>query len=86
MIVEAQGTSNGPRATIWAAITDIENASETIICILIHHEYFGKQWRRYVDEFSRFQATRYRCKTKADPYAPVQGHGEKGPSARPERY
>jgi hypothetical protein len=30
MIVEAQVTINGSRATIWAAITNIENASETI--------------------------------------------------------
>ena len=30
MIVEAQVTINGSRAAIWAAITDIENASETI--------------------------------------------------------
>ena len=30
MIVEAQITINGSKAAIWAAITDIENASETI--------------------------------------------------------
>jgi hypothetical protein len=30
MIVEAQVTINGSRAAIWAAITDIENASKTI--------------------------------------------------------
>jgi hypothetical protein len=30
MIVEAQVTIYGPKAAIWAAITDIENASETI--------------------------------------------------------
>ena len=30
MIVEAQVTINGSRAAIWAAITDIENASEII--------------------------------------------------------
>jgi hypothetical protein len=30
MIVEARVTINGSKATIWAAITDIENASETI--------------------------------------------------------
>ena len=30
MIVQAQVTINGPKATIWAAITDIENAAETI--------------------------------------------------------
>src|SRR5262245_56935492 len=30
MIVEAQVTINGSKAAIWAAITDIENASETI--------------------------------------------------------
>jgi hypothetical protein len=30
MIVEAQVTINGSRAAIWAAITDIEKASETI--------------------------------------------------------
>ena len=30
MLVEAQVTINGSRAAIWAAITDIENASETI--------------------------------------------------------
>lgn len=30
MIVEAQVTIKGSRAAIWAAITDIENASETI--------------------------------------------------------
>ena len=30
MIVEAQVTINGSRAAIWAAITDIENAAETI--------------------------------------------------------
>jgi len=30
MIVEAQVTINGSRAAIWAAITNIENASETI--------------------------------------------------------
>jgi hypothetical protein len=30
MIVEAQVTINASRAAIWAAITDIENASETI--------------------------------------------------------
>lgn len=29
MIVEAQVTINGSKAAIWAAITDIENASET---------------------------------------------------------
>src|SRR5258706_10197234 len=30
MIVEAQVTTNGSRAAIWAAITNIENASKTI--------------------------------------------------------
>jgi hypothetical protein len=30
MIVEAQVTINGARAAVWAAIADIENASETI--------------------------------------------------------
>jgi hypothetical protein len=30
MLVEVQVTINGPRAAIWAAITDIENAAETI--------------------------------------------------------
>jgi hypothetical protein len=30
MIVEAQVTVTGSRAAVWAAITDIENASETI--------------------------------------------------------
>jgi len=30
MIVEVQVTINGPKAAIWAAITNIENASETI--------------------------------------------------------
>lgn len=30
MIVEAQVTINGSRAAVWAAITDIENAAETI--------------------------------------------------------
>ncbi len=30
MIVEAQVTINGSRAAIWAAITNIENASETM--------------------------------------------------------
>ena len=30
MIVEAQVTINGSMAAIWAAITNIENASETI--------------------------------------------------------
>ena len=30
MLVEAQVAINGSRAAIWAAITDIENASETI--------------------------------------------------------
>ncbi|HZS08124.1 MAG TPA: SRPBCC family protein [Blastocatellia bacterium] len=30
MIVEAQVTINGSRAAIWAALTNIENASETI--------------------------------------------------------
>ena len=30
MIVEAQVTINGSKAAIWAAITDIENASRTI--------------------------------------------------------
>ena len=30
MIVEAQVTINGSRAAIWAAITNIENASETL--------------------------------------------------------
>jgi hypothetical protein len=30
MLVEAQVTINGSRETIWAAITNIENASETI--------------------------------------------------------
>lgn len=30
MLVEAQVTINGSRAAVWAAITDIENASETI--------------------------------------------------------
>ena len=30
MLVEAQVTINGSKAAIWAAITDIENAAETI--------------------------------------------------------
>ena len=30
MIVEVQVTINGSRAAIWAAITDIENASKTM--------------------------------------------------------
>jgi hypothetical protein len=30
MVVEAQVTINGSRAAIWAAMTDIENAAETI--------------------------------------------------------
>jgi hypothetical protein len=30
MIVEAQVTINGSKAAVWAAITDIENAAETI--------------------------------------------------------
>ena len=30
MIVEARVTINGSKAAIWAAITNIENASETI--------------------------------------------------------
>lgn len=30
MIVEVQVTINGPKAAVWAAITDIENASEII--------------------------------------------------------
>src|SRR5437899_8612230 len=30
MIVEAQVTINGSKAAVWAAITNIENASETI--------------------------------------------------------
>src|SRR5215467_9769681 len=30
MIVEAQVTIHGPRAAIWSAITDIENAAEII--------------------------------------------------------
>ena len=30
MIVEVQVTINGPKEAVWAAITDIENASETI--------------------------------------------------------
>ena len=30
MLVEVQATINGSKAAIWAAITDIENASETI--------------------------------------------------------
>jgi len=30
MIVEAQVTINGSKPAIWAAITNIENASETI--------------------------------------------------------
>src|SRR6516165_7979322 len=30
MFVEAQVTINGSKAAVWAAITDIENASETI--------------------------------------------------------
>src|SRR5947199_8212957 len=30
MIVEAQVTVNGSKAAVWAAITDIENASEII--------------------------------------------------------
>src|SRR6266436_2232415 len=34
MIVEAQVTINGSKAAIWAAITNIENASETISGIL----------------------------------------------------
>jgi hypothetical protein len=34
MIVESQVTIDGSRAAIWAAITDIENASETISGIL----------------------------------------------------
>lgn len=34
MLVEAQVTINGSRAAVWAAITDIENASEIISGIL----------------------------------------------------
>ena len=34
MIVEAQVTINGSKAAVWAAITNIENASETISGIL----------------------------------------------------
>ena len=34
MFVEAQVTINGSRAAVWAAITDIENASKTISGIL----------------------------------------------------
>jgi hypothetical protein len=34
MIVEAQVTINGSRAAVWAAITDVENASEIISGIL----------------------------------------------------
>src|SRR6266436_43680 len=34
MLVEAQVTINGSKAAIWAAITNIENASETISGIL----------------------------------------------------
>jgi hypothetical protein len=34
LIVEAQVTINGSKAAIWAAITNIENASETISGIL----------------------------------------------------
>jgi hypothetical protein len=30
MLVEAQVTINGPKAAIWAAITNIENAADTI--------------------------------------------------------
>ena len=30
MVVEVQVTINGSRAAIWAAITNIENAAETI--------------------------------------------------------
>jgi hypothetical protein len=34
MIVEAQVTVNGPKAAVWAAITNIENASKIISGIL----------------------------------------------------
>ena len=34
MIVEVQVTINGSKAAIWAAITNIENSSETISGIL----------------------------------------------------
>jgi len=34
MFVEAQVTINGPKSVVWAAITNIENASETISGIL----------------------------------------------------
>jgi len=52
MIVEAQVTINGSRPAIWAAITDIENASETIsgienIEVLEEpvHGLVGLRWR-----------------------------------------
>src|SRR5690349_3854396 len=34
MLVEAQVTINGSKAAVWAAITDIENASEIVSGIL----------------------------------------------------
>src|SRR5436309_15398422 len=52
MLVEAQVTINGSKAAIWAAITDIENASEIIsgiekIEILEKpaHGLVGLRWR-----------------------------------------
>ena len=52
MIVEAQVTINGSKAAIWAAITNIENASETIsgienIEVLEEpvHGLVGLRWR-----------------------------------------
>ena len=141
MIVEAQVTINGSKAAVWAAITNIENASKIMSGIenievlekpanglvgLRWREtrmYFGKPAaveKRITDAaenkffntraesdgfeflssmsisegnggvtltvYSRFEAARYRRKTKVDPYAPVQGHGKEGPSSRPQRY
>jgi hypothetical protein len=52
MIVEAQVTINGTKAAIWAAITNIENASDTIsgihkIEVLEKpaHGFVGLKWR-----------------------------------------
>ena len=52
MLVEAQVTINGSRAAVWAAVTDIENAAETISGIesievveTPAHGLVGLRWR-----------------------------------------
>jgi len=97
MIVEAQVTSNGSKAAIWAAITNIENAPDTISGI---HKIevlekpanglVGLKWRETRTLFGK-PATAEKWITDAaenvDPNGvAVQGRGAKGRPARPERY